>query len=130
MKGFSPTHMTIVIVAFLAAIVALTMTGHETGALIAVGAGILGGLGLSLGQQQAVKEQTNGNTSRLMDMVENSNKASIEQARVTANLLALMTPNSPQAEQKVMELATTAVLPVVQLDIASTETGTPPSQRA
>jgi hypothetical protein len=62
--------MTIVIVAFLAAIVALAMTGRDTAALIAVGTAVLAGLGLSLGQQQAVKEQTNGNTTKLLEMVE------------------------------------------------------------
>ena len=116
MKGFTPTHMTIVIVAFLAAIVALAMTNHDTAALIAVGIAVLGGLGLSLGQQQAVKEQTNGSMSRALEMAAASSQAALEQARVNANLLALMTPSSALAEQKVIEMATALQPPSPVLD--------------
>lgn len=85
MKNFSPTHMTIVIVAFLAAIVALAMTDRDTAALVAVGTAVLAGLGLSLGQQQAVKEQTNGNTTKLLEMLEKN-----------AEMLARMQPPSEE----------------------------------
>lgn len=34
----------------------------------------LAGLGLSLGQQQAVKEQTNGNTTKMLEMLETQGK--------------------------------------------------------
>lgn len=72
MKDLGPTHKTVIIVAFLGSIVALTFSGHDTAALIAVGTALMAGLGLSLGQQQAVKEQTNGNTTKLLEMVENA----------------------------------------------------------
>lgn len=68
---FTATHLTVVIVAFLAAITTLALANRDTAALIAVGIAILGGLGLSLGQQQAVKENTNGTMTRTMGLLEN-----------------------------------------------------------
>jgi len=111
MGKFTATHVTIVIVVFLTAIVVLSVTGHDSAALISVGVAILAGLGLSLGQQQAVKEQTNGNTSRLMQMISDSAKAQTEQAKTTASLLALMTPGSALAEAKVIEMAASVIQP-------------------
>lgn len=70
MKDLGPTHKTVIIVAFLAAMVTLALTGRDTAALVAVGTAVLAGIGVSLGQQQAVKEQTNGNTTKLLEMVE------------------------------------------------------------
>lgn len=81
MNDFNATHKTIVIVTFLASIVALTWSGHDTAALIAIGAALLAGLGINVAQTQAVKEHTNGNMAKLLGMVE-------EQAR----MLAAMTP--------------------------------------
>lgn len=62
---------------FLAAIVALTLSGHDSGALIAVATAVLAGLGIIAGKQDAakeetrvVREQTNGNTTKLLEMVD------------------------------------------------------------
>lgn len=59
-----------VIVAFLLLIGFLSYTGREQGALIAVGSAILAGLGVSLGQQNIVKDNVNGNLARLLNLVE------------------------------------------------------------
>ena len=69
MREFSATHKTIIICAFLAALVVLTLTGGNLAALIAVGTAVLGGIGVSLGQVQAVKEQTNGHNAAMLDMI-------------------------------------------------------------
>lgn len=108
MGKFGPTHITIVIVTFLVSIVALAATNHDTATFITIGMLVLAGIGVSLGQQQAVKEQTNGNTTRLMQMLESSANAHMEQMKMVSGLLALMTPGSPEAEAKMIELATTS----------------------
>lgn len=54
----------------LTAIVILGAFGRDTTALLAFGSILLAGIGLTLGQLTGVKEQTNGNTSRLLDVVE------------------------------------------------------------
>lgn len=84
MRPLSWQH-TAIIVAFLAAIVALAWSGHDTAALIAVGTALLAGLGLSLGQTQTVKEHVNGNTTRLLQIVEAQGKmlASMQPASAT-----------------------------------------------
>lgn len=111
---FTPTHLTIIIVAFLTMIAVLVFAGKETGALIAVGTAVLGGIGVSLGQQQVLKNQTNGNTSQLTQIVADNTKALTEQARMTSSLLALMMPGSPMAEAKVFEIATAAATPILE----------------
>jgi len=58
----------VVIVAFLAVIGGLTWTGRDTAVLVTVGMAMLAGLGLSIGQGQAIKDQTNGNTGQLLEM--------------------------------------------------------------
>lgn len=80
-----------VIAMFLTAIVALTVSGHDSGALIAVATAVLAGLGVIAGKQDAVKEetrvvreQTNGNTTKLLEMVEG-----------LAHRMAEMTPPPP-----------------------------------
>jgi hypothetical protein len=69
-----PWQYAAVIVAFLVCITALGLTGHDAAALIAVGMAILAALGLALGQGQAVKDHVNGNTSKLLDIVEKQGK--------------------------------------------------------
>lgn len=85
---FGPTHATIIVVAFLAAMTTIILMGKPEGALVAVGMAILGGIGLSIGRQgateervAAVQQQTNGNTRELVQLV-------AEQTR----LLAASTP--------------------------------------
>lgn len=88
--------LVVVIVAFLESVVVLTMTDHDTGAFIAVGLGVLGGLGLIVNQvagareqTTAVKEQTNGNTSRMLDILE-----------AQGRMLASMTPVGTQTTKE------------------------------
>ena len=75
-KDVSWKHVVIVL-GFFATIAALTLLGEETSTFILVGMGILASVGLvavqttsTKAETAAVKEQTNGNTSRLLDMVE------------------------------------------------------------
>ena len=90
---FGPTHATIIIVAFFAALVALASMGKDTAALVAVGVAILGAIGLAVGQAGTTREavnqvatNTNGNTHRLMQIID-------EQSR----LLAAAMPPSPES---------------------------------
>lgn len=60
MKDLNGTHKTVIVVAFLAALVGLAVLGKDTAALIAVGTAILGGLGFSLAQNAQIRDNTNG----------------------------------------------------------------------
>jgi len=80
-----------VVVAFLAAVTAAVLTGKSEAAVVVVGMAILGGLGLVSAQSAAnreqtvaVKENTNGNHTRLLDMLERQGQ-----------LLAQMQPAQP-----------------------------------
>jgi len=55
-----------VIVAILASIVALSALNRDVGALIGVATLVLAGLGFAIGQQQVIKEQTNGTQAHLL----------------------------------------------------------------
>lgn len=68
----------------LGSIVALGAFGRDTTALLALGTLLLAGVGLTLGQGVGIKEQTNGNTSKLLEMVEKQGQ-----------LLAAMQPPPP-----------------------------------
>lgn len=92
----------VIIVSFLETIALLTITGHETGAFIAVGLGVLGALGLIVGQgaaqreqTTAVKEQTNGNYSRMFDILE-----------AQGRMLAAMQPVPPTTQAAPEEVHT------------------------
>jgi hypothetical protein len=78
----------VVVVAFLAAITALGLTGNDTAALVAVGLAILSGLGIVAGQTNAVRENTNGNASRMLDIMERDRRETL----ALAHRLASMTP--------------------------------------
>lgn len=71
----------VVIGLVLAAVVTLAALGQDTSALVGLGTLLLAGIGLIAGQQQGIREQTNGNTSELLRMV-----------RDLANKVADMTP--------------------------------------
>ena len=82
-------HVSIVL-GFFATVAVLSATGHDTATFIVVGMGILAAVGLvavqSAGakeQTAAVKDQTNGNMTRLLELVESQSK-----------LLAAMQPPS------------------------------------
>lgn len=75
-KDISWKHVTI-IVTFFAVVGILSGTDHDTGAFIALGMGVLAALGLIVAQGASTKEtaaathqQSNGNLSRLMDIIE------------------------------------------------------------
>lgn len=59
----------IVIVAFLAALCALSITGHDTGAFVAIGAAILAAMGLIATNTATVKNQVNGNSTEMLAML-------------------------------------------------------------
>lgn len=66
------THMTIVIVAFLTLLGLLSWQGKDTAAVIMIGGILLGGMGFTIAQGQQVKDQTNGNTSQLVERLTES----------------------------------------------------------
>jgi len=66
-----------IILGFFATIAALTMTGNDAGAFIAVGTAILVGIGIvavktteATQQTAAVRDQTNGNMTRMLQILE------------------------------------------------------------
>jgi hypothetical protein len=61
-------HVT-VIVAFFLTIAALSVTGHDTGALITIGLAILAGLGVVAANTATVKNQTNGTVADLLRLM-------------------------------------------------------------
>lgn len=63
-------QLVVIIGLVLAAIVTLSALGQDTAALIGLGTLLFAGLGLIAGQQNAIKDQTNGNTTKLLSMVE------------------------------------------------------------
>ncbi len=76
MKELTWKHVA-VIVAFFGAVVILAVTKNETGSLVLVGMGIFGAIGLGVAQVSgakeattAVKEQTNGNWSAVLGILE------------------------------------------------------------
>jgi hypothetical protein len=93
MKDLTWKHV-VLLVSFFAAVVILSLNNKDQGAFIALGLGVFGALGLIVNQvagakeqTTAVKEQGNGNTSRMMDIIEAQGK-----------MLALMQPVLPPAE--------------------------------
>lgn len=69
MKALSWPHV-VVIGIIVAGLVALAAFGRDTSALVALGTLLLAGIGLIAGTQFGIKDQTNGNTSRLLAIVE------------------------------------------------------------
>lgn len=76
MKDLSWKHVALIGM-FFGTIAILTITGHDAGSFIVVGMGVLGALGLVVvqttqakEQTTAVKEQTNGNTTKMLEMIE------------------------------------------------------------
>jgi hypothetical protein len=75
-KDLSWKHVA-VILGFFVAVVVLAVTKNETGSLVLVGMGIFGAIGLGVAQVSgakeattAVKEQTNGNWSAVLGILE------------------------------------------------------------
>lgn len=69
MKDLTWKHVTIVTV-LIAGICALTITGHDAGALTGVAMLVMAGLGIVIQQGQTAKEQTNGRIGDLIKLVE------------------------------------------------------------
>jgi hypothetical protein len=90
MKNLTTPHV-VVIVAFLACVTTLVALDKDTGAFIALGVALLGAAGLQLGQTIAVKENTNGNQARMLEMLEGNQQEIVKLAHVMAS----MTPNVP-----------------------------------
>jgi hypothetical protein len=90
MKNLTTPHV-VVIVAFLACVFGLVALDKDTGAFIALGVALLGAAGLQLGQTIAVKENTNGNQTKTLEMLEANNQAIVN----LAHLMASMTPGVP-----------------------------------
>jgi ABC-type transport system involved in cytochrome bd biosynthesis fused ATPase/permease subunit len=94
-KDVTWKHVAIVL-GFFATVAVLSLTGQDTATFIVVGMAILAGVGLvavqatgAKEQTAAVKEQTNGNTTRLLDIVEAQGK-----------LLAQMQPAQSSDDQE------------------------------
>ena len=99
-RDISWKHVTI-IVSFFAVVGLLSATGRDTGAFVAVGLGVLGGLGLIVAQVASTKEaanathqQSNGNLSRMMDIIEKQG------AMLAAMQPAPPPPAAPAAEDE------------------------------
>lgn len=80
-----------IVIAFFAAIAVLGVSGRETASFIIVGVGVLGALGIIVGQVAGTKEQqatvidnTNGKQGRMLDIIEAQSRQ-----------LALMVPYTP-----------------------------------
>lgn len=89
----------------LAAVVVLTVFGKDSAGVYAFGGAILIGLGVMAGTTAQLSTNTNGNTTRMLEMLDT-------QAKTTAALLSLMTPSSAKAEDKVIELSSPIVTTV------------------
>lgn len=79
-KDVTWKHVSIIL-GFFATVAVLAVSGQDTAAFIVVGMAVLAGIGLvavqagaAKEQTAAVKEQTNGNTTRLLDIVEAQGK--------------------------------------------------------
>lgn len=102
MKNLS-NQQTVILVAFLACVTLLAFTGRETGALIAVGVAILGGLGLAIGQQQGIKDNTNGTNQRLLEVID---RAAAESTLNSRRLLSILEGNQRELSNLAHLMAT------------------------
>lgn len=92
MKDLTAIHKTIIIVAFLAAIVALSLLGKDIAALVAVGASILAGVGISVAQGSQIQQQTNGAMKAKDEAFEQFARDTTRHMRELADVLARMQP--------------------------------------
>jgi hypothetical protein len=91
-KDLTGTHKTVIIVAFLAAIVGLSFLGKDTAALIAVGTAILAGIGFSVAQGTQIQQQTNGALKAKDEAFQQYAAETSKHLRELANKMAEMTP--------------------------------------
>lgn len=74
----------------LGSITVMGAFGRDTSALIALGTVLLAGVGLTVGTVVAIKDQTNGQTSKLLQMVES----------MAGQLAAMQPPPAPPAAEE------------------------------
>lgn len=110
----------LVILGILALLGFLAWKGVDS-APVAVGlAAMLGALGWVVKNQgeqaattSAIATNTNGSTTRMLDMLSRVIESNSQMAAQNAAMLALMTPTSKEAEARVMELtAAASVVPI------------------
>lgn len=92
MKDLTGTHKTIIIVAFLASLVGLSFMERDTAALVAVGAAILGALGISVAQGSQTIQNTNGALKEKDKAFQEFAKETSQHMRELADTLAKMQP--------------------------------------
>lgn len=88
----------------LGAIVTLTIVGKDTAGVYTFGGAILIGLGIMAGVTGQVASNTNGNTSSMLAMLAEAQRTNAQLVANSAAMMALMTPSSKAAEDKVIEL--------------------------
>ncbi len=96
MKDLNGTHKTVIIVAFLAAIVSLSFLGKDTAALVAVGTAILAALGFSVAQGTQIQQQTNGALKAKDEAFQQFAADTTKHLRELADKMAEMTPPPPK----------------------------------
>jgi ABC-type sugar transport system substrate-binding protein len=82
----------VVIVALLACVTALSLFGSDNTALVTIGLAVMTALGFVGAQGQAVKEQTNGNTSQLVELVRELAHRGYDAIPVTPSTVPPMVP--------------------------------------
>ena len=81
MNRLSPTHLTVIIVSVLMAIVTLALFGRDTAALTGLLIAIAAGVGITATQQSEIRQNVNGNMAKLVDLAERFAHTAIDQAR-------------------------------------------------
>lgn len=117
LKDLPPTHRVVLILTLvlflLGSIVTLTVVGKDTAGIYTFGGAILIGLGIMAGVTGQVASNTNGNTSKMLEMLEAANRVNAQMAANSAALMALMTPSSKEAEAKVIEMSAVSAVHTV-----------------
>lgn len=85
-----------IVVAVIAGVVVLSILGRDLTSVIALGIAIFGAVGLGAGQMQGIKDQVNGNLTRLLDMME-KHVQMLAAAHVPPSALPPATPDQPAA---------------------------------
>lgn len=112
----------------LTAVVILTIYDKDAAGVYAFGGTILVALGIVAGVTGQVASNTNGNTSKMLEMMAEDRRVATQMAQNTATLLTLLSPASPAAEQKVIELASAGSMPPIQVPPDAGGTVAPPER--
>lgn len=84
--------ISVVVVATIAAVTVLTWLGAGTAALLSFGIATLMGLGVMAGQQSSIRDNVNGNTGRMLTMIE-------KQTEMLARMQPLQQPDERPTQQ-------------------------------